>query len=177
MATSLYATDGGLGADFNAVFTPPSSGAAYPIGDQAPFAVGTRMRGSKDSEWVYVLYGSGGATGAGYVCRINEDFTATMCSTSNETYGDAAGVPPVAASEGDYGWLQIKGPCVVRVAASANANVDLVATGTAGELDDGVTTGIFVKGLVLTTANGGSAGTAAAYANFPVFDTLYEPET
>lgn len=174
MTTSLFADDGGLGADFNAVFTPPSAGAAYPIGDQAPFAVGTRMRGSQDSEWVYVLYGTGGATGAGYVCRINEDFTATMVdSDDNEPYGDICGVPPVAASAADYGWLQVKGPCVVRVAASANPNVDLVPTATAGQLDDGVTTGIFVKGLILTTANGGSAGTAAAYLNYPVLDTLY----
>lgn len=178
MPTSQYATSGILGANFADVFTPPTSG-TYSAGDQPPFAVGTIAYGTDGSGWVYVQLGTGGITGDGYVCVYDEDFLAVMLSTSNDTYGDKLGVPQCgAAVEDDYCWLQVLGTSDgVQVAASADANVDLVATATAGQLDDGVTTGVFAKGITLTTARGGTAGTAPAILNWPVVDTLYEPET
>lgn len=177
MTTTLFATDSILGVDFNEVYTAPDgTDDGYLTGDQPPFDVGTRIKGSDGSEWLYV-HAAEAITGQGYVCVIDESFEATLADTSNEPYGDICGVPAVAAADDDYFWVQVLGPCVVRVAASANPNVDLVPTATGGELDDGVTTGKYVRGLVLTTANGGSAGTAAAMLNYPVIDTLYEPET
>lgn len=175
MTTTAYAVSL-IGADFNAVFTPPT-GSGVETTDQPPFSLGQIAIGSGGTEWIYVQ-AAAAITGQGYICRINEDFQASMLdSDDNEPYGDPCGVPAIAAANDDYLWLQRKGPCSLRVAASANPNVDLVPTATAGELDDGVTTGIFVKGCVLTTANGGSAGTAAAMLDYPVTDTLYEPET
>ncbi len=176
--TDLYATSGTLGAALGAIYTPPAS-TAYSYGDQAPFAVGMRLTATDGSQWVYVLIGVGGITGTGYVCVYDEAFGAVMLSTSNDVYGELVGVPACgAAVAGDYVWLQIAGTCdEIRVAASADPNVDLVATATAGELDDDVTTGPFVKGIVLTTARGGTAGNAPGILNFPMIDTLYEPET
>lgn len=176
MTTTLFATSQAIGADFNETFTPPTSTTAYETTDQPPFAVGTRIKGSEGSEWLYV-HAAETITGQGYVCVIDEDFEATLADTANEPYGDICGVPPVAAANDDYFWVQVLGPAQVRVAASANPNVDLVPTATPGELDDGVTVGAYVRGLVLTTANGGAAGLAPAMLNYPAIDTLYEPET
>lgn len=176
--TTLYATSGALGVALGAVWTPPDTG-TYNAGDQPPLTPGTRVTATDGSVWVAVTLGTGGVTETGYTCQYDEDFVAVMLSSSNETYGMPCGVPACGvAAEDDVIWLQIAGTCAaIQVAASAAANVDLVPTATAGQLDDGVTTGLFVKGLVLTTARGGTDGTAPGVLNFPVVDTLYEPET
>lgn len=179
MATTTdYATSGQLGVDLAAVWTPPTAG-DYSSGDQPPFALGQQITATDGGVWVFVQLGTGGVTETGYVCVISEAFEAVMLTTSNDTYGDIVGVPACgAAVEDDYIWLQRYGPCpAVQVAANAAANVDLVATATGGQLDDGVTVGEFVKGIVLTTARGGTDGTAPAQLNWPVIDILYEPET
>lgn len=175
--TDLYATSGQLGVALGQIWSVPTSG-DYSSGDQPPFALGQQVTATDGSVWVFVQFGTGGVTGSGYVCIIDKDYGAVMITTSNDTYGMQVGVPACgAAIATDYGWLQRLGPCAeVRVAASTDVNVDLVATATAGELDDDVTTGVFVKGIVLTTA-AVSAGTQPAMLNWPVIDTLYEPET
>ena len=176
MPTSKFATSGALGVALGQVFTPDTD----IINNEYPnLALGTRVTATDSSVWVQVVLGTGGVTGDGYVCVYDEDHVATMVSESNEPYGMPIGVALCgAAIIADYVWLQVAGPCeAIQVAASADPNVDLVATATAGELDDDVTTGIFAKGLVLTTARGGTAGTAPGMLNFPMFDTLYEPET
>lgn len=177
--TTLYATSGALGVALGQVWTPPDTD-TYNAGDQPPLALGTMVTATDGSEWILCVLGTGGVTETGYVCTFNEDFLAVMLSTSTDVYGKAVGIPASGvAVEDDYVWLQIRGTvAAVQVAANAAANVDLVATATAGQLDDGVTTGLFVKGLVLTTARGGTDGTAPGYASSPlVIDTLYEPET
>lgn len=177
--TTLYATSGQLGVNLAQIWTPPDSD-AYSIGDQPPFALGQVVTATDGSEWIFVVLGTGGVTETGYACVFDEDFLAVMLSTSTDTYGMPVGIPGCgAAVEDDYIWLQRTGAiAAVQVAANAAANVDLVATATAGQLDDGVTTGVFVKGLVLTTARGGTDGTAPGYAAIPmVIDTLYKPET
>lgn len=177
--TSLYATSGALGVSLGTVWSVPTSG-VYSAGDQPPFEAGQVVTATDGSTWIYCVLGTGGVTGTGYVCTYDEDFEAVMLSTSTDLYGKAVGIPACgAAIATDYVWLQMTGTIAeVQVAANAAANVDLVATATAGQLDDGVTTGLFVKGLVLTTARGGTDGTAPGYAAQPmVIDTLYEPET
>lgn len=151
-----------IGADFTSTL---ALGTAVNIAP--PFKLGTRLKGAGGTEWVYVQ-ASGAITGAGYVCTIDETYQAAMLSTSNDAGGDLVGIPGVAFADNDYGWLQVLGPCVVRVAASCAANVGINTTATAGQLDDDGTAGSFdIDGLVLTTANGGSAATAAAQANYP----------
>jgi len=180
MPTSKYAISGALGVPLGAVFTPDSASVTYVNGLYPNLALGTQVTATDGSTWIQVLMDTGGITGDGYVCTYDRDFLAIMLSTSTDLYGKSVGVPNCgAAAAGDYVWLQIMGEVEdVQVAASADPNVDLVATATAGELDDDVTTGLFVKGLVLTTARGGTAGVAPGYAAQPmVIDTLYEPET
>ena len=153
-----------IGADFS---TPFTAGTINPF---PPFRVGTRMKGNAGTEYMYVQ-ANGAVTGAGYVVQVDETFQATMISTSNDAGGDTIAVAPVAFADNDFGWVQVLGPCVVRVSASAAANVRLNTTATAGQLDDDGTAGAFaITGLVLTTANGGAAGTAAGNLNYPTQD-------
>ncbi len=115
--------------------------------------------------------GAGGVTGPGFVVIIDEAYTALMVSTSNDARGDLAGVAPAAIAASSFGWVQVKGPADVQVAASCAANVRLNTTATAGQIDDDGTAGaIQVQGIYLTTARGGSAGTAPGVLNYPFFD-------
>lgn len=134
------------------------------------FGLGDRLVTHDGKEWVFVQ-ADGAITGEGYVCYIDASYQAIMLSTSNDARGNFVGIPAVAFADNEYGWLQTKGPCNVRVAASAAANVRLNTTATAGQLDDDGTAGAMqVQGVYLTTANGGSAGTAAGILNDPFID-------
>lgn len=145
-----------IGADFTTTKTT------------AQFDVGTHMKGNDGAEWVYVQ-ANGAITAAGYVAAITEAFQAAMATNTVAGYGNIIGVAGVAFADNDYGWLQIKGPASIRVAASCAANVAITTTTTAGQLDDAAGTGTkTITGIALTTANGGSAGTAAGVLNYPV---------
>lgn len=131
------------------------------------FGLGDRYVDHDGKEYVYVQ-ANGAITGAGYVAYFDTSYQAVMLSTSNDARGNLVGIAPAAFADDDYGWLQVKGPCVVRVAASAAANTQLNTTGTAGQIDDDATTGaMVVDRVILTTANGGSAGTVAAIISYP----------
>lgn len=159
-----YNTDSVLGVDYSAAYAVSSSTPEVP---NPPFAVGQISKGSDGSEWVF-CQANGAITGKGYVCQIDETFQATLLSTSNDARGDIVGVPFVAFADNEYGWFQRKGPASVRVSASAAANAALNTTGTGGQIDDDATTGAFaLDGVVLTTANGGSAGLAAGMLDYP----------
>ncbi len=134
------------------------------------FAVGDRYTAFDGKEYVFVLAGAGGFTGAGYVGIIDEAYGAVMAdtTTSATARGDIVGVAAAAIAASSYGWLQVKGPCVIRVSASAAANARLNTTATAGQLDDDGSVGAEeITGCVLTTANGGAAATAAGMLNYP----------
>lgn len=131
------------------------------------FGLGDRFTSHDGKEYVYVQ-ASGAITGEGYVVTVDEDYQAAMLSTSNDAGGDLVAVAPAAFADDDYGWVQVKGKADIRVAASAAANTALNTTGTAGQLDDDGAVGSFdIDGLVLTTANGASAGTAEGVLNYP----------
>lgn len=138
--------------------------------------VGTRHIDADGKEWLYVKADSGGVTAAGYVVLIDESHNADMIDTTNSAtgFGQPVGVAPLAVTASYYFWAQVGGVCVVRVAASCAANVQINTTATAGQLDDDATASSeVVEGIALTTANGGSAATAAAMlANPRVRNTL-----
>lgn len=153
----------GVGLYTGASFTPGTAVNKFP-----DFQLGTRMRGDGGTEYIFVLAG-GAITGAGYVCTIDPAYSATQLSTSNDGYGNVVGVAPYAFASGDYGWLQVLGPCNIQVAASCAANVRVNTTATAGQVDDDGSVGAMeVRGMALTTARGGTAGTAAGVLNYPV---------
>lgn len=154
----MTVTYGPIGANFERTSTDPE------------FDLGEGAEGENFSKYVYVRADAGGITGAGYVVLINESFTADMIDLTNSAtaFGDRVGVARVAFAANEYGWVQVKGIADIRVAASAAANAQLNTTSTAGQLDDDATAGSEdVTGLVLTTANGGSAGTAPGRLNWP----------
>ncbi len=122
--------------------------------------------------YIYVQ-ANGAITGDGYVCDIDgSSFDAAMSTTTTTAPGTGQGKPVgvarAAFADNAYGWLQIYGPGTVRVAASAAAYTALNSTATAGQIDDDGTTGAeVIDGIVLDVANGGSAGTAAGFINWP----------
>lgn len=155
MANTNFATDGILSAKIGDVSTDSKVG------------LGTRTSGRNGSEFLYVQ-ANGAVTGSGYVVSIDGAGQASLLGTSNDALGNRAGVALSAMADNDYGWVQIFGPSNVRVAASATANTRLNTTAIPGQLDDDGTTGAFsMSGVVLTTANGGAAGNAAAMLNYP----------
>lgn len=145
-----------------------TEGAEFDIG-QVGF--NTTSDGSKG--YIYVEDSGSGITGDGYVALINSsDFKAVMATTTTSAPGTGAGkmagVARAAIAASGFGWLQIFGPGTVRVSASAAAHTLINTTATAGQLDDDATVGAEVMdGIVLNTANGASAATAAGFLNWP----------
>jgi hypothetical protein len=147
--------------------TVTSTTAQYGLGD---IGANTTSQGTKI--YVYVR-ASGAITGAGYVVDISAPgFLAVQTTTTTAAPGTGTGklvgVAPLAFANNDYGWVQVFGPASVRVSASAAAYTTLNTTATAGQIDDDATTGARrIDGIVLTTANGGAAATAAGVLNWP----------
>lgn len=138
--------------------------------DDARFKLGQRAKGENNSEWLYCQADGDGVTGEGYAVLLDEAFAADMIDTSNSdgAFGQRVGVAKVAVSANQYFWAQVHGVANIRVAASAAANATLNTTATAGELDDDGSVGAeAIDGLILTTANGGSAATAEGILNDP----------
>jgi hypothetical protein len=175
--TIPYATSGQLGVNLATVY-PAQSTSLYPYTQTIPFALGQQITATDNSVWTFVQFGTGGVTGLGYVVTFDQAFAAVMLSTDNDIYGKKVGVAPAAAVATDYGWVQVYGTCDdIRCEQDALANAALGPTADAGQVDDAAATGLFIKGMTLTTARGGTDGNAPGILNYPVIDTVYEPET
>lgn len=165
-----YATSNILGVDPTATYTVSASVPEVPA---APFAVGTVCRGTDGTEFVFVQNNSSStALVVGDVVYLTTAWKAAQLSTANDARGFLAGVAVSAIPASGYGWVQRAGICAaISVLASAAANTRLNTTGTAGALDDdGTSTAMQVQGIYLTTARGGTAGTAAGVLNLPFVD-------
>lgn len=129
------------------------------------FALGDRYVDQSGNGWVYVQ-ASAAITGAGFVCTIDENYAATMVTSTNAARGDLIGVAAVAFASGEFGWLQTSGVFAnVQVLASCAANARLNTTATAGALDDDGTVGAeVIDHIVLTTARGAGQGNAPGLA-------------
>lgn len=128
--------------------------------------LGTTVKGAAGKEYVYVQ--ANGAISANDVVFIDESYQADQLDTTNSAsaFGQMVGVAPVAFSDDDYGWIQIKGACTVNVGSSCAANTQVNSTGTAGRVDDDGTGGSEnVVGLVTTAAE--SDNEAAGWLNYP----------
>jgi hypothetical protein len=133
------------------------------------FALGDRAEDYLGKQYVYVKASS--AVAQYDVCTIDPatySTTVAPLGTANDARGNLVGVAPVAIASGSYGWLQIYGACTMNVKASCAANVRLNTTATAGSPDDDGTTGAMaIDGLYLTTARGGTDGSAPGVCNYP----------
>ena len=175
--TIPYATSGQLGVNLATIY-PAQSTDLYPYTQTVPFQLGQQVTATDNSVWTFVQFGSGGVTGLGYVVTFDEAFAAVMLSTSNDVLGEKVGVAPAAASATDYGWVQVYGTCDdIRVEQDALANALLGPTADAGQLDDAAATGLYVQGLILTTARGGTDGNAPGVLNYPIVNTRPAPAT
>lgn len=136
-------------------------------------SIGWNQTSAGPKGYIYVQDSGSGLTGDGYVCDIDGSaFTAVLSTTTTTAPGTGAGklvgVCRAAVAASGYGWLQIFGAGTVRVAASAAAYTLLNSTATAGQIDDDATAGAeVIDGIVLDVANGGAAGTAAGWINWP----------
>ena len=110
------------------------------------------------------------ALAVGDFVHINAAGTATLLTTASSPRGNRVGVVPAVFAANERGWVQICGACpAASVLASCAANTRINTTATAGALDDDNTVGAkVIDGVVLSTARGGSNGTAPAILNFPV---------
>jgi hypothetical protein len=139
--------------------------------------LGQNMTTADGKVYVCVKLGTGGVTGDGYVCTIDEAFEAVMASESNDVRGDQIGVAEGAGAAGDYGWLQVYGAAGVRTAASAGANIELNFTDTAGELDDDTAAiGVLIAtGITTRAATGGAAAVnATGFLTWPTVGVTAE---
>lgn len=148
----------------------PTKTSTTPEYDVGQVAFNTTSDGAKG--YIYVQ-ANGAITGDGYVCDIDvSSFDAAMSTTTTTAPGTGAGKPVgvarAAFADNEYGWLQVFGVGTVRVAASCAAYTILNSTATAGQIDDDATASAeVIDGIVLDTANGGSAGTVAGFLNWP----------
>lgn len=171
-----FATSNIAGANFSQIDKAENTstdGYGQYVQTGSGFEPGTVAWGSDGSAFVYVTFGVGGATGMGYICTIDtSDYSAVMLTTSNDAVGDPVGAAQAAAIATDKGWLQIFGAGLVQCEQDALANNLMAATTDAGQLDDAGAAGtLYVAGITLTTARGGTDGTAPGQFNWPTIQT------
>jgi hypothetical protein len=133
------------------------------------FGLGDRYTDSAGNEYVFVTFGTGGAT-PNFVCTINAANSAVMATNTVSLRGERVGVyvGTGAALANDFGWLQIYGTVDAQVLASCAANARITTTTTAGALDDAAGVGTKdILGMVLTTARAASQGNAPALLVYP----------
>lgn len=133
------------------------------------FAEGNRGVTSNGKEFVFVK--ASASIGQYDVVTFDETWNTTVApvSTSNDARGDKIGVAAANIASGEYGWLQVYGPCTMNVKASAVANTRLNTTATAGYPDDDGTSGAFqLEGIYLTATRTASDGSAAGILNYPI---------
>ena len=137
-------------------------GVALDYTDTSPsFAVGTTVNLSDGGQAVYVRASSDVAQYSAVSVRV--DNTVVPITTTNSANSKVVGFAQASIASAYYGWVQIGGKPVVKLAASCLPAVPLYTTATAGTLDDAPVSGGLVAGIVaLTTASGATALTCVA---------------
>ena len=130
--------------------------------DTSPsFAVGTTVNLNDGGQAVYVRASSDVAQYSAVSVRF--DNTVVPITTTNSANSKVVGFAQASIASAYYGWVQIGGKPVVKLAASCLPAVPLYTTATAGTLDDAPVSGGLVAGIVaLTTASGATALTCVA---------------
>ena len=127
----------------------------------ASFKLGTTVNLDDGGQAVYVQASSDVAQYS--AVSVRGDNTVVPITTTNSANSKAVGFAQVSIASAAYGWVQLGGKPVVKLAASCNPAVPLYTTATAGTLDDAVVSGGLVAGIVaLTTASGATALTCVA---------------
>lgn len=146
----------------------PATPSAVAQTDGKGFSPGDIIEDGAGNSWVYVKATS--AISQYDTVTYDETFITAVApvTTSNAARGDKLGVASVAFASGDYGFLQIYGPCTINVAASCVPNAELTFTSVAGVLDDATTASLKVADNVTQTAASASvAASKAGVLNWP----------
>jgi hypothetical protein len=130
--------------------------------DTSPqFNVGTSVNLDDGGQAVYVQAAS--AVAQYDAVSVRFDNTVVPITTTNSANSKAVGFAQTSIASAYYGWVQIGGKPVVKLAASCLPAVPLYTTATAGTLDDTAVSGGLVAGIVaVTTASGATALTCVA---------------
>ena len=175
MTTTLFNTLNEEGIDFNATYNAYAQASAVsstndPVYPGPPFTPGTYVKGSGESEFVFIY--ASGAIALGDVVQLSTTYTAASVTSTLATFGSQLGVAQVAIGAGAYGWVQRCGYCQkIGTNAAAVANVQLATTVTAGLIDDSTATSTKnITGMVLAVTTTVSTVTSAIL-NYPVVGT------
>jgi hypothetical protein len=122
--------------------------------------LGARFTNADGKEYMFVQAAEA-ITQYMYV-SIDEAFLASKITKTLADTRTLFGACQTALTSAYYGWVQIRGAHTGLVKASCAADVKLYTSATAGYLDDDATSQTAILGAVLTTARGGTDGSAAA---------------
>lgn len=125
-------------------------------------ALGSRFVAPNGNEFIYVQAGS--AIAQYDAVAINESWAAVPLTKALADAGEKIGFAQIAIANTAFAWVQTRGIGRVNVSASVAADVLLYTTATAGRLSATSTSQTLVRGLVLTTARGGTDGDAPCNA-------------
>lgn len=130
--------------------------------------------------YVYVQ-ADGAITQNGSVCTITNAGQCIMIDTDTAATfleGNRVAIAEAAFADNDYGWVQVYGACDVDSEQDALASKKLGGTSTGGHVDDAAATGLFINGLHLQTATGGTdAINATGFIKWATIEVQMEPET
>lgn len=127
------------------------------------FSVGDVSTDSSGNDWVFVQ--AGAAISLYDTVAVDTTFAANPISNANASAPVFVGVAAVAFASGEYGWVQQRGNCTIRVLASAAKNAALHTTVTGGQLD--TTTISTSTNYLLIGLTALSAGSAGGVTNVP----------
>lgn len=138
--------------------------------EPAPFPVGSRGCDEDGNEYVFLKAAAGQAIINGDVCFFDASWEATELSTANDAVNQRYAVARATVAVGSFGWFQRYGRGNILVTEAVAAGATLVATATAGQVNDAALTTLFpIVGMTLVTAAAG-AGLADAWLNYPMSD-------
>lgn len=155
-----------LGIDYTTTYT--SNTAITSLGDQD--------RGDDGTMWKFVR--AGAAISQYQYVTIDENHEAVPGTATAVKAGHSIGFAQSAIANDQHGWVAVSGTNIKHnVLKSCAADADLYATASAGFLDDAVTTGQLIHGVVAVTAATSGAGGAAVeiIATFPHAGNATEP--
>jgi hypothetical protein len=128
------------------------------------FTLGNRRQDHSGNTWVFVQ--ASASLTAYDAVAIQADFKAKQLTIDVGKEAVEVGFVQVAFGIGEYGWAQITGRPLIRLAADCDKDLALYATATGGVLDD-ATTSTMINGVVCTTSVTGATTAATCVAQFP----------
>lgn len=110
------------------------------------FPLLTEYSGTNGAKYLYVR-SVGAAIPVANAVGVNPDGEAASLTQALANAGNIVGAAIVAIPNGSYGWVQTQGAVEIQTGTGVNDGVQLFTTGTAGRLDDAVSTNTPLYGV------------------------------